>query len=531
MKDRGIGRSGRGWGGLVAVVLACLCVPVGDAPGQSSYIEKANDLYATIRPENRADLILFPACAAMDQPPATALQNAHVSYVTVTSPNWAALAEWAAAPAQQAALEALRRATEEVTGELPKAIGLGYGIEAAELELVEAGAWVDLGDPPLLVRADFRYFPLLDNLVRLVNVEVTRLAAEGRFEEAFDLLVDLFYLGRQMADRGFVEEVKWGLSTMVQGLQRLRDVAYSDFRSREPRLTTAQIKLIIDRLDDEATFFRIDRIRFPQADLYAAQQLHQTVFIERDGPSPQFASIMAGLESGDYPLRMFAEAGKWEQIGAIHRDWFDTRDKVANVHGDWVMRWSLPPFDPRLQVPYDYEKLDPWRDAVVRVAYDVPAADLFELRRILRTEIGGTRTALAILAFRANQKVFPPTVFATRPQYVKKIDDDPFNPSREHGLQPEFNYFVPNGPNSRPLGEREEPMPHRINVITMDGANFSMDIDGSQFIVYSVGPDGRKDWATNVRESALEFFPGDYLIWPPVISLHRQHLLETGQLQ
>lgn len=531
MKERCSARgwTGRGWVGVIAVLGVCMVAGV--ASGQLSFIQRANNLYATIRPENRADLILFPACAAMDQPPATAVQSVHVSYVTVSSPNWPALAAWASAAPQQAALEALRRATEDVSGELPKAIGLGYGIEAAELELVEADAWVDLGDPPLLARADFRYLPLLDNLVRLVNVEVTRLASEGEFEGAFDLLVDLFYLGRQMADRGFAEEVQWGLSTMVQGLQRLRDVAYTDYRSRQPKLTTLQIKSIIDRLDDEATFFRIDRIRFPQADLYAAQQLHQTVFIERDGPSPQFASIMAGLESGEYPLRMFAEAGKWEQIRAIHRDWFDTRDKVANVHGDWVMRWSLPPFDPRLQLPYDYDKLDPWRDAVVRVAYDVPAADLFELRRILRTEIGGTRTALAILAFRANQKVFPPTVFATRPQYVKKIDDDPFNPSREHGLQPEFNYFVPNGPNARPLGEREEPRPHRINVITTDGANFAMDIGSDQFIVYSVGPDGRKDWATNVRESAMEFFPGDYLIWPPVISLHRQHLLETGQLR
>ena len=90
-------------------------------------------------------------------------------------------------------------------------------------------------------------------------------------------------------------------------------------------------------------------------------------------------------------------------------------------------------------------------------------------------------------------------------------------------------YFVPI--RDQRFGEREDPRPHEVNVVTGRAGNFKVRIGQDQFILYSVGPDGRKDWARDVSGEPPRGAFGDLLIWPPVTSLVRMHLQETGQIK
>ena len=72
--------------------------------------------------------------------------------------------------------------------------------------------------------------------------------------------------------------------------------------------------------------------------------------------------------------------------------------------------------------------------------------------------------------------------------------------------------------------------PHFRPVAGSTAPNFRAILDETHFVLYSVGPDGKKNWAKNIREDVSEVFEGDYLIWPPTIALYRQHMREIGQL-
>ncbi len=508
--------------------LAGLCVCFAAGAQSGDFVAQANNLYRTITPNLRSDSILLPVLADLMPPPAS-ISSDRLRYVSTSSKLWPDLENWAMAAPQRAALEAFARATED-TKPLPMGFGLPYGASEAAPELISAGLYVELGDPPLLARADFKYMPALDTLVYLTEVEVTRLADAGQFLEAFDVLRRRITFGRQMADREFIAEADWGIRTMIGALERMRDVAYVDFQSGKPVLTNADLINIIAQLNDDAGFLSVDRISFPEGERIAAEQVVALTFANRGGANDQFTRTMAALGSSRFPLRLFSESGRWESLRPFHADWFDTTANIAKVAGDWKARWSLGAYDPQLITPQFITRLDPRRDAAVIALYDAPYDDLVADRIALRTELKGTRTALGILGYYYGQRTFPPSISAIRPRYVNVLDDDPMNKDRAFGKSPPFEYFVPNKVNAIPIGLREEPRPHVINVVTSDKANFSVQIDSDQFILYSLGPDSAKDWARNVREDIRAFFTGDYLIWPPVVSLHREHLRQAGQL-
>ena len=126
-------------------------------------------------------------------------------------------------------------------------------------------------------------------------------------------------------------------------------------------------------------------------------------------------------------------------------------------------------------------------------------------------------------------KTLAPTIASIRPKWLKQLDADPFNPNRARGNQPPLEFFVPI--RDQPRGEREEAKPHEVNVFVPGGANFLVRFKDDQFILYSVGRDGAKNWASRVQNTWELATGADYLIWPPVLSLYRQHLIDTGALK
>lgn len=540
---------GAGLLGRLAVAGAvAAAVWTGPAAVADDKVDQVNALYQGIPQNKRSDLILLPALIGIQPPPAILTSYRLASsrdsaseriamLVPAGSEHWAELEAWAMAPTQRAALDALKAATADDKSGQYMAFGQPYGIDAvsSSLDLVKANLYTELGDPPILAAAKFQLIDPttpglapMDRLVALGHIEATRLAAAGKMDESIEVVASLVHVGRQFAGRAFVVEADWGLRRMISGLQRIRDIAYTDFNGKK-LLDDVKLAAMVRRLDDQAALLRSGRLTFPQGDRFAAEQVVSLVFIERGGPNAQFASTMAHLGATQFPLRLFSEQAKWQNVAASHHNWFDTTEALNRVANDWTSRWGLSPFDKRMSEPFAYESLNGQQDAVLLAVFNRNTKELYGDRQMLQTEAVGTRAALAVLAFTAKNKQFPPLLASLRPRFLPELDADPYNPNREHGAIPPLEYFVPI--RDQTFGPREDPKPHRINVVVLSGKNFDVAIDQTQFVLYSVGPDGVRSWAKNVREDARDFYPGDYLIWPPTISLQRQHLLETGDIK
>lgn len=515
----------------VAAAAATMLVSPLSVARADDFLTQANRLYSAIRPDRRSDPIVLKAVAKMSPPPAVLSDPAKAMVLPAGASGWSDAEAWAMQPEQRAALEALDQVTREEDPIEAMAFAQPYGYEGVPMELVRAGLYTEIGDPPTLAAAKFQYLPALDRLGTLVHVEATRLAAEGDEAAAIDLLIDWLFFARQIADRAFFREVRWGIGAMNDALERIRDVAYTDFRYGDKSLSATAIADALRRLQDSG-YIDLERLRFPEGNRIAAEQLVTRTFTPRGGPDPAlFGPTMAKLAASDRPLRLFSEAARWDASLGAHATIFEVKDTLSDVYGDWRKRWTLPPGDPLLAEPFYYGRLDKVRyQGLLGALPDMSA--LFNDRQVLRTQLVGTRTALGVLAFHYANGNFPPHISAVRPRFLQKIDADPFNPARDRGQEPPLQYFVPNKINYKRLSEREVPKPHAINVFTADGKyNFRILVGDDQFVLYSMGPDREAGWAELASGEPVENSPGDLLVWPPAISLLRQHLQETGQIK
>jgi hypothetical protein len=374
----------------------------------------------------------------------------------------------------------------------------------------------------MLAGAKFLYIDALDRVACLVNVEATRLAAAGQMDKALDVLTDWLFFSRQMADRQMFYECGWGTMQMIEAFMRIMDVAYVDFRSGKKALTVDQILAEVDRLREPGGFLRMDRIKWPQGNCIGGEQTVAMVF-DKSGPSAAFGQTMAHLASTQRPLRLFAEAARWDAIASKHASAADTRAELAKVCDDLSGRWPLEAFDPRMDSKTDLERMD--REEYAVLAAVIPnMSRLFFVRQVARTYAIGTREALGILAFSYASKNFPPQLESIRPRFAKTIEADPFNPDRARGKVPPLQYFVPIRDETFAPGT--EPHPHEMNVSEKEGA-FQVKVGSDQFILYSVGPNGDKDFANQVTAlPGPNDTQGDLLLWPPELSLDRMRRAE-----
>jgi len=511
---------------VTAAVIVALAAPA--ALHADEFVDRANAAYRDISPQNRSDMILLSAVAKMQPPPASVSDIAKSMVLPKGASGWDAAEAWAKGDTQKAVLEALAKVAKDPS----MAFGQPYGADALAnsgadgIALVQAGLYTDLGDPPMLAAARFLYMTPLEGVGALVNVEATRLAGEGKITEAIDLLTNWLYFSRQMADRRFFQEARWGIRSMIATFDRIRDVAYTDFRSSKPTLTADQITPILGRLKTEDGYLMGDRLVFPDANYIAAQQAVAMTFAAKSGPGPSFGQTMARLATTKRPLRLFDEAARWDTAAKAHADTIDTKRKIEAVFQDWASRWRLTFFDRLNSNRPEYEQTSPTQYALVKTIIPDMSV-LFNDRQVLRTQLIGTRTALALVAYKQANGNFPPDVSSVRPRFLKVLEADPFNPEVKSAFP--LMYFVPI--RDQTFGEREEPRPHEVNVVTGRAGNFRVRIGQDQFILYSVGPDGRKDWARDVSGEPPRGSFGDLILWPPVTSLVRMHLQETGQIK
>lgn len=507
------------------------------ADAQDTVVNEVNAQYARVPAPKRSDRVLLPLVAKMDAPPASVARVEQAMLLPAGAAAWSAAEAWALAPNQKAVLVALDQVTNEEDPAEAMVFAQPYGAEAVGatsegVTLIRAELYTELGDPPMLAGAKFQYLAGLERVACLVHVEATRLAAAGDPGAAIDGLADWVFFGREMTDRAFFKEARWGYATMIATLDRVRDIAYTDFRAGGRKLSPDRIGATLQRLREDG-YLRVDRLVFPMGDRAATQQVIDRVFIARGTADPAtFAPTMARLASTDRPLRLFSESAKWEAAGAIAAGWFDQHEMAKKITDEWRARWDLRPFDPLLSLQTEYEKMG--RASYAAISAVLPdAGTLLNDREVLKAQLVGTRCALGLVAFYYGAGNFPLDLAAIRPRFVRTLGGDPFSSAgRDRGGEPPLQFFVPIRDTKDRFGARETPRPHEVRVITPGGeGNFLTRVGDDQFVLYSVGPNGRKEWAENVTAAPVKNSIGDLLLWPPVISLHREELRATGKLR
>lgn len=508
---------------LAAAVLGLAASTVARA---DDFTDKVNAPFKAIAEKSRSDLIILPKLAAMDPAPAVLRTQERAALLGSKGPGWQECADWAQKPAQKAVLEAIAQVTKEEDRLKAFAFAQPYGVEGVSIDLISKNMYTELGDPPLLSDARHLYMPAMENAGILSHVEASRLHASGDLAGAMKVMVDWMFFARQIADRPMIKEKKWAMQSMILASERLRDLVYQDLVGDKPNIDAAALRKVNDRLKERRGFLALDRIQFPEGDFVAREQLVKQVFVTNAGPNEAtFPGTMARITATDRPLTRFAGAAFWGSAMKGHANYRETTSMLSGIGDDWRRRWQLDPFDKYVNTATDYRKRvqTTGKFAVLNRAFD-DVDSLFQLRRVLQTEVAGTRLAIGVYAFHVRFKSFPVSLAPVRPEFIDTIDKDPYSSKKF-----DIRYLVPVRDTVK--GANGEEKLHAINLYPpAPYPTFKVELGADRFVLYSVGPDdapGLAVYATQTRVGV----PGDYLLFPPTISLYRQRLLETNELK
>lgn len=503
---------------LLAILTAVTAVPA----AADRFVDIANTAYARVPDERRSDLVLIPVLIDMEEPPGLLLQQAdRAALILPSSPAWPTVQAWVSAEPQQAVLGVLATITEETNPRRVMQFALPYGINGIPTSFIRAGIHAELGDPPTLASVQLGYMERFDWMKLLVDIETTRLVEAGDAEQAVTINLQLAAFARQIAERQMGAEVEWAYETMASAMRRVRDAVYVDSKTNRS-LSATFLTDTVESIDVERGLYRIDRLRMPEGDKQSALQLIERVFDASGRPDPAiFPSAMAEMAATGRPLRLFPEAGRWAQQVSSHANQSQSRSAVEGIYNDWNTRWNSDPFDAIQQSTSAYRALEGRSEDYSLITQTVPdVGRLLDLRKGVQAETVGTRVALAAQALKAATGAQATSLALLRPRYIDDLGIDPFNPDTDLRNRPEFLYFVPERDDIN--GER-----HTMNVVPRDRTNFSVSLTRDDFVVYSPGGNGADDRAGNVSDNPSAAI-GDYLVWPPVLSLTRDHLRQTG---
>jgi hypothetical protein len=487
------------------------------------FVDRANAPYASIPAAQHAETTLFPLLAKLKPAPEAVGRLTLAALLPATSEKWPAVEAWCTSEESKAVLTAFKKLTDEKKWTSFPTIALPYGADKTDPDLVAAGMYVELGDPPSLTLAEFKYLPAIERLNLLLHAEATRLLAAGEGDAALDLMVRCTLFGRQMCERSFFVEQKLGYEMVLAGLQRLRDLCYTDLRSGSPKMTAEGIRDQIRRLGEGSdSLLGIARLKLPAAERLAGEQLLFRIMTPGAGPDEkQFPRMLTMAGDKNRPLRAFSDYAKWDAIRSVHANEAESRRQLGMVFGDWEKRWRMKPNDPGLKGYTDLDKTSRARfGSIDKLAGNV--GELFELRQRFEIEAAGTRAAMACYGFtRKNNGNFPPSITSGVPDIIREIDlsRDPFTGERrEH-----FRYVVPGRANNAATLE--------MQVFNgSDEAAFAVTFGDETFIIYSVGPDGNLNGARRATQLTPDD-KGDYVIFPSMMSLFRKHMIDSGELK
>lgn len=515
----------------VGFVAACVCVLATFTPARAdAYKDRVNQTFRGVAADKRSDAVLLPLLAKLDPAPSTIRTQRDAALHAAEGPGWSDAEAWAQKPAQTAVIDALASITKEEDRSKAHAFAQLYGADIADLDLVSQGLYSELGEPELLAAARHLYLPAIERAGMLVHVEASRLTEAGKTEPAIKLLTDWVFFCRQIADRPFLREKRWGMENMRLGLERIRDVVHTDMRAGKRGMDAERVLDLNKRLRDVRGFLAIDRIRMPEADFIAKEQLISGIMGADGKPSADtFGPLLARAASSERPLRLFSAAAFWDGVRSAHADRKKTLDILAASQADWSKRWELKAFDPILVSAGTFRRRIATTPEFTALQVGLSDVDgLFALREELRVEAAGTRATLGVYGFWLKFRNLPPGLPSVRPDFVQSVDSDTFSRTTKN-----LEFFVPM--RDTPKGSDGSPQEHKMIVQSPSGlATFTVPLRDDIFVMYSVGPDdanGNALRATQSYRAKLGEPSGDYVLFPPMISLERQRLLDLNQLK
>lgn len=517
--------------GLFRVACVCLTLLAGAAAPAvaDQFTDQINAPFQNVSQERRAELVLLPLLTKMDEPPATVSDRTRAMLMQSTFAGWNDAQTWANGANQRAVIDALKAVTKETDPLKAHVFALGYGVEASPRQLVRDRMYIELGDPPTIAAAQLLYMPKLDQMVCLIHVEATRLAAEGKVSDAVDLMTSLSFFGRMMVDRPLMREAKWGIDLMNNSMERLRDILYLDLQGgRKLDINRAPDQL--KRIAVEGSYLDLSRARVPNGDIIGVSQVVARVY-NADGSVDErtFATTLARLGATEFPLRLFSEASRWRGLQSMQADRFAAESVVRGITSDFTRRWQIDWWDRHMGTPSELDNVDKDKFAAISAAI-TEQRPLLDAMQVAKVEIGGTRTCLALAAQWINTGNMPTNIAMIRPRWVDKMDTDYFDASRLRGNQPRFYFTIPMT-DRRGLRPGETAKPMDVEIVPQYGAPFSVPLHDDVWVLYSVGSDSQANGARRVQNTAQKVQNADYLIWPPVISLYRQNLVDLGDLK
>lgn len=498
---------------------------IGTAAGDV-YKDRVNETFKGIADEQRSDKVLLPLLAAIEAPPATVRTQQQAALFGSQGPGFSDLQAWSQKPAQTAIIDALAKVTKEENRTKVYAFAQPYGAEIPDLDLIAKGMYTELGDPELLSAARHLYMPALENMGILVHVEASRLNEAGKTYEALKLLIDWLFFARQIADRPFIKEKRWAMDSMLLAMERMRDVVYVDLKREKHGMPEDKVLELNKRLRDRRGYLALDRIRMPEADIIAREQLLAAVMNSSGNPNPEtFGPLLARSSASDRPLRLFSATAYWDNVRNEHANLKQSREVLGMAQGDWAKRWELGFFDRILTTSTDFK---------VRIAGEAKFAalqqglsdieELLPLRHRLKLEVAGTRMALGVYGFFIRNNTFPKSLATTRPDYIESVDADQWSRGGA-----ELMYFIPM--RDTPKSSDGSPKPHPVTIdAPFPMPQFQIPLKDNVFVIYSIGPDENNANALTITQTRTAVI-GDYLLFPPLLSLHRQRLVENNELK
>lgn len=452
--------------------------PVTVAPAGESLAGPMNVWLKNVSPRNRSALTLWPAwCKAAAMPgdgtapmPADCWQG---------MANRAAWEKWASD--NGAIATALRASSDSLV------LGQPYG------DVVGEATWKSKGLLALPGTAEgeaaYPYLKAVRGIAAYSILEMQRLGAAGRYDEAFTVGIDGIRLLRQAAEQRTLLEKSVAMELLCSALEAHR-CFMAEHLGRMPLAALQSAALKGYPYIKQGDRDRLARLELPEGDRIVIEESLTGMFKPDGTPSADlFAERLGAEQAKDAPLTRFGAAALWVSTAPMHGSLEASKQRLTDAYDDWWRRWRMRPNDPMMEQPTDFSRMNPARyAAVMLLAGDLQRA--FELRLRTIAEINGTAVAAGLCSFWTdNGKQWPRDIGQLFPLYaVKKMDLDPFS--------------LQEGPlEYRDAGTRTQAIETRWGQVEATGAflwSLGGDHEDGSFAKHDP-PDGR----------------GDILLWPP----------------
>jgi hypothetical protein len=479
-------------------LLVALTLTLGAASGglaQAPELEqKLNDRLfgGTVSESTRSAKTIFDAFVELTAPPMEVGGDFNLTTIWPGMVGWESVSNWAASNEQMG--EALIEAQGKII------LGMPYGQSRVDRNWRMKDIYSDIAPNGDLSVIDYPYLHVgMDTIACWATAEFYRLLEAKEHEKAFDLGLAFLRVLRQGCEQEMLEEKVWFMDTLSDALSIQRDGMYAYRDSIPPalfkKLGTKEYPFL-KPTDDE----RMRRLKMPEGDRLVAEAMIEATFDDAgQADGQQFADVFGALQAREAPLTRFGTKRRWMRLSAVHASYDASKEKLTDVYDDWWRRWRFRQFDPVMDLPTEFSRLNEIRfAAIILTTSDLEQA--FRSRERLIANINGTIISSGVCGYYATfNNEWPATLAPVYSVFaIKRFDFDPFDKG--------YGRFV-----YRFLNARR-----------------SIDTDYGQLwlegcMLYAVGLDHADGGGVS---SSVDGAIDDMLLWPPA----RQVAREEGKL-